>query len=71
MNGRIINEGDYILITDSSDDFYLRIGEVRSCLQHYEIENYEVKFHDSLKDEFVHVTYGHDLLDKCKVLSFV
>lgn len=66
MFGRI-RKGDYVLITDNTQEEYLQIGQVIT-VQHYtcsdDVMFYRVQFIDKICE------YTDSLKDKCKVIKF-
>lgn len=79
MDNKVLNEGDYILITDNSmHDYYLQIGVIKSISykQNREIQSYNVKFNMPY-DLFGRVgmlqkaySFATDLPNRCKVICF-
>lgn len=67
----MIKKGDYILITDKSDSFYLKIGEVIGKESDFdEFSNiYIVRFMHDIETNIEKIKqYSSDLIIKCKVL---
>lgn len=70
---RTICKGDYILITDEYENFYLKIGEVMNIEVDYDgvPTEYKVRFaYDFETSRETLDFYGYDLPEKCKVLLF-
>ncbi len=70
---RTINEGDFILITDTSEDYYLEIGEVIDAEIDFngEPELYKVRFGHNYETSVDKIEeYRYDLPEKCRVLLF-
>lgn len=80
MDNKVLNEGDYILITDNSKhDYYLQIGFIKSIsyTPNGKIQSYDVEFNLPYDGAFGVVSmlqktysFGANLPDRCKVLSF-
>lgn len=79
MDNKVLSVGDYILITDNSThDYYLQIGFIKSISykQNRELLSYDVKLNlpcgllGGVGMFQKIVSFGANLPDRCKVLSF-
>ena len=70
---RTIKKGDYILITDQFDEYFLKIGEVIGIEQYLDgdIKEYTIMFgynYETSQSKFG--WYSYDLPERCRVLTF-
>lgn len=69
MNMRI-REGDFVLITDVDDKFYLQIGEVIDVNYDYYSHDFESASVRFAYDKSHPIEYGYDFSEKCSVVVF-